>query len=210
MTAFLHADRFSVSLSTDHTPSQPFDQRAPGASPPELFGGVGHPRGCPRPSNHQGRADGQVSSGASNPSANRASADRVRLPSRVDESRIGQPVGAAFEELDGLLTRAGAGDHAAFEALYLATRPRVTAIAVRVLRNPAIASEAVQECFLDVWRLSATFDAARGTAIGWIATIAHRRSVDMVRKAQASLRREVAHGIATYCPATRTSRQQPR
>ncbi len=52
-----------------------------------------------------------------------------------------------------------------------------------------------------MWRLSATFDAARGTAIGWIATIAHRRSVDMVRKAEASVRREVAHGIATYCPA---------
>ena len=95
----------------------------------------------------------------------------------------------------------GRGRPCGVRGVYLATRPRVTAIAVRVLRNPAIASEAVQECFLDVWRLSATFDAARGTAIGWIATIAHRRSVDMVRKAQASLRREVAHGIATYCPA---------
>ena len=126
----------------------------------------------------------------------RGLADTVSAASEF--SRGARPT---VDELDGLLTRVGTGDHAAFEALYLATRPRVTAIALRVLRNPAIASEAVQECFLDVWRLSATFDAARGTAIGWIATIAHRRSVDMVRKAEASVRREVAHGIATYCPA---------
>jgi RNA polymerase sigma-70 factor (ECF subfamily) len=126
----------------------------------------------------------------------RGLADTVSTASEF--SRGARPT---IEELDGLLTRVGTGDHAAFEALYLATRPRITAIALRVLRNPAIASEAVQECYLDVWRLSATFDPARGTAIGWISTIAHRRSVDMVRRAEASFRREVAHGIATYCPA---------
>jgi RNA polymerase sigma-70 factor (ECF subfamily) len=103
--------------------------------------------------------------------------------------------------LDDLLTRVANGDHASFEALYRATLPRAQAIAVRVLRNPAIASEAVQECFLDVWRLSATFDPSRGTAISWIATIVHRRAVDMVRKAQATARRDLAYGVATYYPA---------
>lgn len=110
------------------------------------------------------------------------------------------PLDQPGQDLDDLLTRVAEGDHESFEVLYRAALPRAHAIAVRVLRNHAIASEAVQECFLDVWRLSATFDPSRGTAISWIATIVHRRAVDMVRKAQASARRDLAYGVVMYCP----------
>jgi RNA polymerase sigma-70 factor (ECF subfamily) len=108
---------------------------------------------------------------------------------------------AETAHLDTLLTNVAAGDHESFDVLYRAALPRAHAIAVRVLRNHALASEAVQEGFLDVWRLSATFEPARGTAITWIATIVHRRAVDLVRTEQAGARRDRAYAVAMYYPA---------
>jgi RNA polymerase sigma-70 factor (ECF subfamily) len=123
-----------------------------------------------------------------------------RSPARVAPPRRAAP------QMDTLIPKVAAGDHAAFEELYHAAKPRVRAIATRVVRNPAIASEAVQECFLDVWRLSNTFDPARGSAMAWIATIAHRRSVDIVRRNQSSVQRDFAYGIAMY---SRPHQDQP-
>ena len=54
-------------------------------------------------------------------------------------------------------------------------------LAVRVLRDAALAEDAVQEAFLAVWRQAASFDRSRGTASTWILTIVHRRAVDLVR-----------------------------
>jgi RNA polymerase sigma-70 factor (ECF subfamily) len=59
-----------------------------------------------------------------------------------------------------------------------------------VLRDPAQSEEVAQEAMLDVWRTASRFDAARGSAVAWVMTIAHRRAVDRVRTENASTARE--------------------
>ena len=60
----------------------------------------------------------------------------------------------------------------------------------RVLRDPALSEEVAQEALVEVWRTAARFDPARGSAAGWIFTIAHRRAIDRVRAEQAAADRE--------------------
>src|SRR3954466_12598611 len=57
-------------------------------------------------------------------------------------------------------------------------------MALRVVRDRALAEDAVQEAFLAVWRGAARFVPERGKASTWILTLVHRRAVDLVRRAQ--------------------------
>ncbi|MFJ8689706.1 sigma-70 family RNA polymerase sigma factor [Micromonospora wenchangensis] len=84
-----------------------------------------------------------------------------------------------------LLQRVGRGDEAAFASLYDVVAPKVLGIARRVLRDPGLAEEVAQETLVQVWRTAARFDPARGSALGWVLTLAHRRAVDRVRAEQA-------------------------
>lgn len=77
--------------------------------------------------------------------------------------------------------RVAAGDVAALRALYDEHAARAIAIAMRILRNVEEAEDVVQDTFLEVWRRSAQFDDARGTAVAWIVTIARSRAIDRLR-----------------------------
>ena len=83
---------------------------------------------------------------------------------------------------EALLSHVGSGDHEAFAALYDRVGGAAYGLARRVVIDPALADEATQEAFINVWLTAATFDPARGTARAWIMTIVHRRAVDTVRR----------------------------
>src|SRR6267143_6340 len=55
-------------------------------------------------------------------------------------------------------------------------------LALRILRDEALAEDAVQEAFLTVWRSAARFVPERGKASTWILTLVHRRAVYIVRR----------------------------
>jgi RNA polymerase sigma-70 factor (ECF subfamily) len=92
--------------------------------------------------------------------------------------------------LDTLLGQVAEGDTAAFERLYDVVAGPVYGLALRILRDGAQAEEIAQEVLVEVWRKAAGFDPARGAAMTWIMTLAHRRTVDRVRSEQASAARE--------------------
>jgi RNA polymerase sigma-70 factor (ECF subfamily) len=113
-----------------------------------------------------------------------------------------RPAGdAPFEEgaspeapdLVDLLKACGKGDQAAFAQLYDATSSRVVGLAIRVVRDQAQAEEVAQEAFLDIWKNSGRFDPAKGSPLGWLLTIVHRKAVDRVRSAEASTRRDTSY-----------------
>jgi len=57
-------------------------------------------------------------------------------------------------------------------------------LARRVLRDAALAEDAVQDAFLLIWRGADRFIPERAKASTWIMTIVHRRAVDLVRREQ--------------------------
>jgi RNA polymerase sigma-70 factor (ECF subfamily) len=100
-------------------------------------------------------------------------------------------------DLAGLLRAAARGDERAFADLYDATASRIYGLVLRVVRDPAQSEEVTQEAFLEIWRSSARFDPALGSAMSWMMTIAHRKSVDRVRSAEAASRRDETYEATT-------------
>lgn len=57
-------------------------------------------------------------------------------------------------------------------------------LARRIVRDPSLAEDVVQEAFLAIWRGAARFLPERARAATWIMTLVHRRAVDVVRREQ--------------------------
>jgi RNA polymerase sigma factor (sigma-70 family) len=83
------------------------------------------------------------------------------------------------EALVALVARA---DDGALAELYDRFGHVAYGLALRVVRDPALAEDSVQEAFLAVWRSAGRFIPERGKASTWILTLVHRRAVDIVRR----------------------------
>lgn len=94
------------------------------------------------------------------------------------------------DELDDLLAMVAKGDTRAFSRLYDLSSDMVFGLALRIIKAPALAEEVTQEVYLQLWEKARDFDPEKGKAKTWIATLAHRRAVDAVRRAQSSRDRE--------------------
>lgn len=103
-------------------------------------------------------------------------------------------------DLDVLLRRVACRDADAFAAFYDHTSARVYGLVARVLRDPGYSEETAQEVYLQVWQTAGGYNAAKGSALSWLMTIAHRRAVDRVRAEQAASQRESRYGAATIDP----------
>ena len=82
----------------------------------------------------------------------------------------------------GLVERVAAGDDAALAALYDSFGAPAYRLALRVVGEPGLAEDAVQEAFLAVWRTAGAYRAERGSVATWIFTLVHRRAVDIRRR----------------------------
>ncbi|WP_028921970.1 ECF RNA polymerase sigma factor SigK [Pseudonocardia acaciae] len=102
----------------------------------------------------------------------------------------GERGGPDQESPEELLTRVGAGDESAFERLYPLVAGPVFGVVRRVVRDPAQSEEVTQEVLVELWRTAPRYDPSRGGALSWALTLAHRRAVDRVRRAQASIDRD--------------------
>lgn len=100
--------------------------------------------------------------------------------------------------LKGLLQRSAAGDQEAFAAFYDDVAPVAYGLARKVVRDADLAADVTQEALVDVWRTADRFDAARGSVIGWVCSITHRRAVDLIRSTQSSRDREQRAGAAAF------------
>jgi RNA polymerase sigma-70 factor, ECF subfamily len=106
--------------------------------------------------------------------------------------------GALETPLDALLAATANGDRAAFSELYDRMAPRILGLVTRLLRDPAQSEEVAQEVFLEVWQTAARYEPAKGSAVGWMLTMTHRRAVDRVRASQASRDRDLRIGVREH------------
>ena len=54
-------------------------------------------------------------------------------------------------------------------------------VALRLLRRPALAEEAVHDAFVQVWSRAASFDPARGGARTWLYAVLRHRALNILR-----------------------------
>ncbi len=73
-------------------------------------------------------------------------------------------------------------DPKAFRKLYEACAPRLYGVALRITRNGPLASDAVHDAMLQVWRSADRFDPTRGHAESWLLSLVRYRALDLVRK----------------------------
>lgn len=83
---------------------------------------------------------------------------------------------------EALVALVARSDESALAELYDRHGRIAYALARRVLRDSALAEDAVQDAFLAVWRSAPSFIPERAKASTWILTIVHRRAIDVVRR----------------------------
>ena len=100
------------------------------------------------------------------------------MPDERSASGHGRSAGVEAE-LAAIIEAIAGGDRAALKQLYDRFGARLFGIASRMLRDHALAEDALQEAFVKIWRNAARFDRKRGSALGWVATIVRRAALDL-------------------------------
>jgi len=85
---------------------------------------------------------------------------------------------------EALVLLAARSEETALAELYDRYGRTAYGLALRIVRDRALAEDAVQEAFLALWRTSSRLVPERGKASTWILTLVHRRAVDTVRREQ--------------------------
>jgi RNA polymerase sigma factor (sigma-70 family) len=83
---------------------------------------------------------------------------------------------------EAVLALIARSDEQALAELYRRFGRLAYGLALRILRDDALAQDAVQEAFLGVWRAAGRFKAERAKPSTWLLTLVHRRAVDLVRR----------------------------
>lgn len=96
------------------------------------------------------------------------------MPPETDRSADG--------EVARLLTACARRDRDAFQRLYERTAPQLLACLMRILRQRALAEDALQDVFVQVWNRAAQYEPGRGSAWGWLVAIARYRAIDLRRR----------------------------
>jgi RNA polymerase sigma-70 factor, ECF subfamily len=104
---------------------------------------------------------------------------------------VGDVSGAETDRL--IVRRMASGDQMALGDLYDRHARLLFSLALRIVRERADAEDVLQETFAQVWRQAGRFEAARGTVVGWLVTVARSRSLDRLRQ-----RRNQREGAAGF------------
>jgi RNA polymerase sigma-70 factor (ECF subfamily) len=110
-----------------------------------------------------------------------------RQPSRPHHAKAPQPAGADSQaaapaaDLGELVAAAQARDGVALERLLAAVRPKMLALAMRVLNNADEAEDAVQDASIKIWRNLGRFE-GRAAFTTWLHRIAVNAALDRRRR----------------------------
>lgn len=80
-----------------------------------------------------------------------------------------------------LLVRIAGGDKDALEVIYERYSSAVYSLARYMLRSEAVAEEATQDVFLNIWLKAASYSSSRGQPKTWIMSVAHHKIIDVIR-----------------------------
>lgn len=76
-------------------------------------------------------------------------------------------------------------DASAMDILFQRYRTLLKSLILRIVPDSTAADDVLQECILDVWNHAGHFCAEKGSPLGWMMTLAKRRSIDCLRRSKA-------------------------
>lgn len=83
-----------------------------------------------------------------------------------------------------LIGEVAGGNKSAFARLYALTHAKLLGVALRILRDRALAEDVLQESYVKVWRHAASYDPTIASPMTWMATIVRHGAIDALRKRQ--------------------------
>ena len=86
------------------------------------------------------------------------------------------------DTLGALLQATAGGDRRAFARLYDQTAPQLFGLALGILKRRDWAEEALQDAYTRIWRSAHRYDAAKGTGISWVVTIARNTALSTLMR----------------------------
>lgn len=73
------------------------------------------------------------------------------------------------------------GDEQALQRLYRQEARYLLGVAVRIVRDRALAEDVLHDAFISVWQKAGDFNASKGEARGWIYAIVRHKALNLVR-----------------------------
>src|SRR5437870_13180931 len=111
---------------------------------------------------------------------------RARMPqSRVGPRTIAPPLEPGAPSDFELMKGIQAEDADALSQLYDRYNGILKALILRVVHNEAEADDLLQEIFMEIWNHAKNFSAKKGKPLGWMVTLARRRTIDGLGKKKA-------------------------
>lgn len=98
-------------------------------------------------------------------------------------------------DLSALIGRTARGDQTAFRELYGQTSAKLLGVALRIVKDRAVAEDVVQEAYLKVWQGAASYSLEAGRPMTWLISIARYRAIDVVRARRETLARTHEDGL---------------
>jgi len=108
----------------------------------------------------------------------------------LGETMVNATLQGTTGQLDGrtillqLLAEVARGNKSAFARLYGLTQAKLLGVALRILRDRALAEDVLQESYLKIWRHASSYDPAIASPMTWMATIVRHGAIDAVRRRQ--------------------------
>jgi RNA polymerase sigma factor (sigma-70 family) len=85
---------------------------------------------------------------------------------------------------DSIVDRLLRHDKDAFEQLYDDYSAAIFGLTLKILKDEALAEDALQETFVRIWRKIQTYDSSKGRLFTWMLNIARNISIDMLRASE--------------------------
>jgi RNA polymerase sigma factor (sigma-70 family) len=84
-------------------------------------------------------------------------------------------------DYDAALAACAKGDRDALQRIYQLESRRLLGVALRIVRERALAEDVLHDAFMNIWTKAASFDAVRGPGRGWIHSIVRNLALSVVR-----------------------------
>lgn len=89
-------------------------------------------------------------------------------------------------EIEAAIERLARGDRAAFDSLYSAVSGQLFGLCIRVLRDRALAEDALQEAWVRIWNNASGYRRTGASPMAWLVTLTRNVAIDRLRAERAA------------------------